>query len=254
MSVANGVRQALDELAATTASDTYGPRTMRNWHPLPSCFFRRALPAISLLVLVVWQVTALWRDVSALDAHLSWSVAAGCLRCALYAVFLSVPIVVFLVHEPPSASDDRIAIRASAIVASFLLILLGLLAPSGPTLLHVSLKVEVAALAITLVGAMLAVCAVGVLGMNFSFGPEARQLVVRGPYLLVRHPIYLAEVLMSCGVLLSNLRLTMLVGECAVVVLQIIRIRAEERLLANAFPAFQEFVSVTCSRLVPGVW
>jgi protein-S-isoprenylcysteine O-methyltransferase Ste14 len=176
------------------------------------------------------------------------------LRSALYAAFLFIPVVVFLLHDPPSASDDRIVIRAAAIVASFLLILLGLLAPSGPVLFRVALTVEVAALAMTLVGAMLAVCAVGTLGMNFSFGPEARQLVMRGPYRLVRHPVYLAEILMSCGVLLSNLRLTILVGECAVFALQVLRIRAEERLLAKTFPAFGQFVSVTRSRLVPGVW
>jgi protein-S-isoprenylcysteine O-methyltransferase Ste14 len=205
-------------------------------------------------VLVVWQLLALSRDLSLLSAHPSWSIAIGCLRYALYAIFLSAPAVVFLVHGPPSASDDRIVIRVAAILASFLLILLGLLVPSGPMLFKVPLTIETAALMTTLIGAALAVCAVCTLGMNFSFGPEARQLVVRGPYRIVRHPVYLAEILMSCGVLLSNLRLTMVAGECAVVALQIVRIHAEDRLLGNTFPMFHEFESVTRFRLVPGVW
>lgn len=70
----------------------------------------------------------------------------------------------------------------------------------------------------------------------------------------MRHPVYLAEILMSSGVLATDLRLTMLFGEAVVIVLQITRIRAEEALLIRTFPAFEEFEVTTRHRLIPGVW
>ena len=223
-------------------------RTLWSW------IFSRALPAASLLILVVLQIWTLASDGRVLVVHPTLAVAVGCLRSGLYAVFLSIPAVVLLLHDPPVASDERIVIRALAIVTTFFLIILSLLAPSGPVLFRVSLTGEEAALAMTLVGVALGVYAMATLGMNFSLWPEARRLVVSGPYRLVRHPIYLAEIIMSAGALILNLRLTMVVGEFIVIVLVRARIHVEERLLGSTFPAFKEFETATHHRLIPGVW
>ncbi len=88
-----------------------------------------------------------------------------------------------------------------------------------------------AAAVVTLSGALLAVAAAFELGTNFSFGPQSRELVVNGPYQLVRHPMYLAELLMSAGVVMVAMQLTLVIGECVVIVLQVVRILAEEKLL-----------------------
>ena len=186
--------------------------------------------------------------------HPNPAVAIGILRAVFYVVFLAIPVAAFLLQDPPVAHDDRVLIRAAALVATFLLILLGILAPSGPRLLSVSVRVESAALVVTMLGAAFAVAAVATLGMNFSFHPEARRLVVSGPYRLVRHPVYLAEIIMSSAVLISSMRLTLVVGECLVIALQVVRIHAEERLLAATLPAFRDFEAATRYRLIPGVW
>jgi protein-S-isoprenylcysteine O-methyltransferase Ste14 len=214
----------------------------------------RVLPAASVFVLVLLQMAALGHDGLVLIHHPSGAVVIGCLRGSLYAVFLSIPVAAFLLHDPPVAYDGRLLVRAAALVATFLLIVLGILAPSGPLLLSVSARVETAALVMTLVGVAFAVSAMVSLGMNFSFRPEARRLVVSGPYRLVRHPVYLAEIVMSSAVLIPSMRLTLVLGECIVVVLQLVRIHAEERLLADIFPAFREFEAVTRHRLIPGLW
>jgi len=216
--------------------------------------FNRALPSASLLILVIWQIWALAADSRVFIAHPTLAVAVGCLRSVLYVAFLSIPVAVLLLHDPPAASDNRILVRSLAVVTTFFLILLGLLAPSGPVLFRVPLTVDAAALAMTLVGVILGVYAMATLGMNFSFWPEARRLVVCGPYRLVRHPVYLAEIIMSAGALILNLRLTMVVGEIIVVVLVIVRIHVEERLLGSTFPAFREFETTTHHRLIPGIW
>jgi protein-S-isoprenylcysteine O-methyltransferase Ste14 len=110
------------------------------------------------------------------------------------------------------------------------------------------------ALAMTLIGVALAVASAHSLGANFSFGPQGRALVVRGPYRLVRHPIYLAELAMIVGVTVVNPRLVPVVGALVVVVLQLVRIRAEERLLKSTFPGFSRYATMTRFRLVPLVW
>ena len=110
------------------------------------------------------------------------------------------------------------------------------------------------ALAITLVGVTLAVVSANSLGGSFSFGPQGRALVVRGPYRLVRHPIYLAELAMIVGVTVVNPRVVLLAGAFAVIVLQLVRIRAEERLLRSTFPGFNSYAAVTRYRLVPFLW
>jgi protein-S-isoprenylcysteine O-methyltransferase Ste14 len=209
---------------------------------------------LSLFVLVVWQFTALVQMSSTVVHGHGWNVGIGLLRGGLYTIFLSIAVVALFIQGQPSRSDDRFGSRAVSILATFLLIVLGLLAPLGPSLLRASLVVEWIALVTTLIGVTLALCAVSVLGTNFSFWPEARRLVVRGPYRFVRHPIYLAEILMSTGVLIANPRLTMVIGECLVVGMQIVRVGKEERLLATTFPTFDSFTSQTHYRILPGIW
>jgi protein-S-isoprenylcysteine O-methyltransferase Ste14 len=213
-----------------------------------------AIPATSLFILVVWQMIAVEHDSLIVIRHPSGTVIVACIRAGLYTVFLSIPVAAFLAHDPPVAQDDRPHIRGAALVATFLLIALGLLAPSGPRLLSLNALTETVALVVTLVGVAFAVAAMVSLGMSFSFWPEARQLVVHGPYRLVRHPIYLAEIVMSSAILIPRMQLTLILGELFVVTLQLLRIQAEERLLAQTFLTFGEFREMTPYRLIPGVW
>ena len=214
----------------------------------------RGLPAASVFVLVVWQIAALADDGVIMVHHPTGAVILACIRGCLYACFLSIPVGAFLLHDPPLEQDRRTFVRAAGIVATFLFIALGLFAPSGPLLLSVSAKMEMAVLVITVAAVAFATFAMWSLGMNFSYWPEARQLVVRGPYRFVRHPVYLAEIVMSSAVVVSSMRLTLVIGEFVVVILQLVRIRAEEQLLANTFPVFRAFKAMTPYRLIPGLW
>jgi protein-S-isoprenylcysteine O-methyltransferase Ste14 len=71
---------------------------------------------------------------------------------------------------------------------------------------------------------------------SFSIIPEARRLVTGGPYSLSRHPVYLGEVVAAVGV---NLATAGWLGALAIVYFvtaELLRIRFEERVLAQAFP------------------
>jgi protein-S-isoprenylcysteine O-methyltransferase Ste14 len=203
---------------------------------------------------VFWQLGALISELQELNVHPGWTVLGECLRSVLYALFLCFPIAAFLTHEPPRSQDGRLLVTCAAVAATFLLAGLGLLVPSGPEVWSSSPGAVGIALAVTLIGVALAVVSAHSLGANFSFGPQGRALVVRGPYRLVRHPIYLAELAMIVGVTVVDPRLVPMLGALVVVVLQLVRIRAEERLLRSTFPGFSRYAAVTRFRLVPLVW
>lgn len=248
MSIRGEITQVVSSGTSNCISSERDLRRRRQW------ILVRGLPAASVFVLVVWQIVALADDGVVAVHHPTGAVILACIRGCLYACFLSIPVAAFLLHDPPLKQDRRTFVRAAGIVATFLLVALGLFAPSGPLLLSVSEKMEIAVLAITVAAVAFATCAMWSLGMNFSYWPEARQLVVRGPYRFVRHPVYLAEIVMSSAVLLSSMRVTLVVGEFVVIILQLVRIRAEEGLLAGTFPIFRAFQTMTPYRLIPGLW
>ncbi len=237
--------------AGTRSDFSTTRRVLERMRRLLTC---RLFPAGALVGLVLWQLGALIAELREFNLHPGWIVLGECLRSVLYALFLCFPIGAFLTHEPPRSRDGRVLVKGAAVVATFLLAGLGLLVPSGIQLWRMSSAVVGIAVAITLVGVVLAVTGAHSLGANFSFGPQGRALVVRGPYRMVRHPIYLAELAMIVGVTIVSPRVVPLVGATAVIVLQLVRIRAEERLLRSTFPGFSRYAAVTRYRLVPFLW
>ena len=88
---------------------------------------------------------------------------------------------------------------------------------------------------------VLGVLTLSFLGRSFSVMPEARRLVTTGPYSIVRHPLYLFELLGVIGILLQvrSLPGVMLLG--LIVALQIARARWEEAVLDRAIPEFAAY-------------
>jgi protein-S-isoprenylcysteine O-methyltransferase Ste14 len=102
-------------------------------------------------------------------------------------------------------------------------------------------------------GVVLCLWSLTVLGRSFGFAAADRGLVVRGPYRIVRHPVYASYVALQFGYLLQslswrNLAVVLLAQACNAG-----RIRAEERVLATnpAHAAFRERVRW---KLLPGIW
>ena len=73
------------------------------------------------------------------------------------------------------------------------------------------------------------------LGAAFSVGPQARQLVTRGLYAKLRHPVYVFGSLAWLGALLALLGWSALIIWLVVVVIEVGRAQREERVLAEAF-------------------
>jgi protein-S-isoprenylcysteine O-methyltransferase Ste14 len=96
------------------------------------------------------------------------------------------------------------------------------------------------------------------LGTNWSITLELREqhrLITRGVYRRIRHPMYLALVLYSVGqaLVIPN----WVAGPANVIVFAILialRVRAEERMMGEAFGDEYAVYSARTKRLVPGVW
>ena len=91
---------------------------------------------------------------------------------------------------------------------------------------------------------------------KFSVLPEPKpfaQLVRRGPYAYIRHPMYTAVLLLCLSALINvGSRIGLLVYFILVVDL-IIKIRREENYLLIAFPGYDTYRNTT-RKIIPFIW
>ena len=118
---------------------------------------------------------------------------------------------------------------------------------------ELSSALYLASLFLIIGGTVFAICAGLVLGRSISILPEARRLVTWGPYALVRHPLYLGEIIAIVGVALQYLSAWALLLLALVCAIQFRRIKNEERVLLQAFPEYADYMAHTPC-LVPGVY
>jgi protein-S-isoprenylcysteine O-methyltransferase Ste14 len=124
-----------------------------------------------------------------------------------------------------------------------------LLRPSGA---HPSWGVT-AGLVSQVAGLAIAVTALIFLGRSFGFVAADRGLVTRGPYAVVRHPVYAAYILVQSGYLMQSVSLRNAIVLAFATCCNIGRIYAEERLLAQS-SEHAEYTRRVRWRLVPGAW
>ena len=102
-------------------------------------------------------------------------------------------------------------------------------------------------------GGALTIWALGSLGRSFAILPGVREVVVRGPYRLVRHPAYAGECLMLLAACLASWSPEAAFVSLSALALLVVRILAEEAtLLSDA--DYREYARLHRWRLVPGVW
>jgi protein-S-isoprenylcysteine O-methyltransferase Ste14 len=158
----------------------------------------------------------------------------------------AVVVVAYLVRRPASAVTVRFGDWLLAFGGTFSPVLLR---PDGA---HPQWGLS-AGLALQLVGVLLALWSLATLGRSFGFAAADRGLVSRGPYAIVRHPVYAAYVLLLAGYLLQSISLRNALVALLAIGCDVGRIRAEERVLAlnPAHPAYRQRVRW---RMLPGVW
>ncbi|HET7378553.1 MAG TPA: isoprenylcysteine carboxylmethyltransferase family protein [Gaiellales bacterium] len=102
-------------------------------------------------------------------------------------------------------------------------------------------------------GLLFAIASVAFLGRCFGVLPDVRGLVTRGPYSIVRHPLYLGELTALLGVAVGTGQWqTALAIWVITLLLQLARTRYEEQSLRHVFPEYASYAERT-KRLIPGV-
>jgi protein-S-isoprenylcysteine O-methyltransferase Ste14 len=99
--------------------------------------------------------------------------------------------------------------------------------------------VQVAGLALTILGCFFAIWARVTLGSNWSGLPKVRrehELVVKGPYRLVRHPIYTGLLTALAGTVIAIDRIGWVLILLLAGISYAIKIRQEEHLMMETFP------------------
>jgi protein-S-isoprenylcysteine O-methyltransferase Ste14 len=110
---------------------------------------------------------------------------------------------------------------------------------------HASWAQTAASGAVSLASLALVFGALGRLGRCFGVLPDARGVVTRGPYRIVRHPIYLGEIGTFTGVLIASPNARNVLALAALAAAQTGRGRLEERTLAAAFPDYAAYAAGT---------
>lgn len=163
-------------------------------------------------------------------------------------LFFAVLIVLFTVRHVAERTAAGFYPRCAAVAGTFLSVGMLLL-----PLQELSSALYLVSLILIIGGTAFAICAVVTLGRSISIVPAARQLVTWGPYALVRHPLYLGEIVFMIGVTLqfySAWALFLLTLQCT---FQLQRMRYEERLLIDAFPNYRDYMA-SAARLVPRLY
>ena len=110
-----------------------------------------------------------------------------------------------------------------------------------------------AGLVLVIIAAGLSLVSLLILGRRFGVRPALRELVRRGPYQMVRHPMYLSYIIADIGYNLQEWNFVTVILVLFGWASLIFRIHAEERVLSRD-PGWPAYVASVRYRLLPGVW
>lgn len=83
---------------------------------------------------------------------------------------------------------------------------------------------------------------------------EGQRIVTTGPYAIVRHPMYLAVLVMFVATPVALGSWWAAISICPLLAILVARIMDEERLLEKELKGYREYMQANRFRLVPGVW
>jgi protein-S-isoprenylcysteine O-methyltransferase Ste14 len=183
-------------------------------------------------------------DIATADIRFFASVAS---KLATLVFFIVLVLLLALRHKPRGKSSGFYP-RFAAVAGTYLTVAMVLLPAK-----ELSAALYAVSTVLIIGGTALSIYSALSLGRSISMLPEARRLITRGPYGVIRHPLYLSEAIALAGLTLqysSPWAMALLVLQC---VFQIERMKNEERVLARAFPEYQAYMAGR-ARLIPGVY
>ena len=160
------------------------------------------------------------------------------------AVLAAFALFIFL--RPPSRKPSReplawLACAVAITAAAFL----------APPHEDTAMWAVIAGEAIIILGVGFTLFSVAFLGRCFGVLPEVRGLVMRGPYRIIRHPVYLGEITAFVGFVVTSQQLLNVFALLAFMLGQGVRMRLEEAALLREFPDEYGGYAARTPRLLP---
>jgi protein-S-isoprenylcysteine O-methyltransferase Ste14 len=198
-------------------------------------------------LLMISNMIVVSGDVKALEPVSAIKVATLINRLLLVC-FYALLVFLYFIRSAAKSTTRSFITKTIAVVATFLPFTIPLLSmPSD------NLNIMFSANLVTLFGIAIALYSLRVLGGCFSIIPQARKLVQTGPYRLVRHPVYLGELISIFGIVLARPSTSAIAIYCLLAALLIYRALQEEKLLAAVFPEYETYF-LTRARFIPGIF
>lgn len=136
----------------------------------------------------------------------------------------TVVAVMFLVRRSPLETSDRLVAWIATLVGTFGPLLMRPTSEGGGT---------EAALIMQLAGAFFTVLSLLAIGRSFGLVAANRGVRTRGPYGLVRHPVYLGYLVTNFGYVFENPSLRNFTVVAGATLAQLVRISCEEEILSR---------------------
>ncbi len=161
-------------------------------------------------------------------------------------IFLFLILYFTMTRLPLKNAASGVEPRITAISGTFAMMLLVVL-PAG----MISAELRLVSTVLIIVGTILSVYCIRQLGRSFSIMASARELVTAGPYKIIRHPLYGAELITILGVVIGHWSPAAASLGSVWVALQIRRAQNEERVLRESFPEYGDYAR-RVPMLLPG--
>jgi protein-S-isoprenylcysteine O-methyltransferase Ste14 len=162
--------------------------------------------------------------------------------------YLVVIAASILVRMRPARKARGLEPRVSALIGTFLLTAVVILPRRD-----LSPVAGLVSALLTTAGSAFAVVVLAQLRGSFSVMAESRELVTKGLYRIVRHPLYLAEEIAAIGVAMQFFSPWTVLILAVQIGFQLRRMRNEEVVLTASFPEYLAYQTRT-ARILPGIY
>jgi protein-S-isoprenylcysteine O-methyltransferase Ste14 len=203
-------------------------------------------PAAERLIRIVGNVTGAAFAVLFARASLEFYLSTHSLVGGLFVIEQIWFAAAFLTRRVPRAVSHRLENWLLAGGGTFGGLLLR---PNAP---HPAWGVQ-AGFGLQLAGLVIVIVSLLALGRSIGFLAADRGLRTRGPYALVRHPVYASYLLIQSGYVLQSLSVRNIAIFALVSACNVGRALAEERLLAES-AAYRSYQQRVRWRLIPFLW
>src|ERR1700730_1662161 len=212
-------------MPASNVADDVQRRGGVYWRDL---VFSRLLPALFFSLFLVRYLLLVWDEVHNIRRASDYLFLVQQLLALAYFTML---VVLYSTRLPKRGTDHRAAVVFIAFTGTFSALAAPFL-PGGGRREGLVLVADILAT----FGLAYSVWGLAYLRRSFSIIPEARRLVTGGPYSLSRHPVYLGEIIGAIGINLATAGWPGALAVAYFVTCELLRMRWEERVLAQAFP------------------